>query len=132
MMQLLPTTASDPNIKIDDISTVEGNVHAAVKYLAFLRREFFADPAIPEADRLAFMWAAYNAGPDRVRRMRERADAIGLDDDRWFGNVEHMVQGVTGPETVRHVANVYKYYVAYRLSEELLKLRAVEIEALTE
>ena len=131
MMQLLPSTAADPIVGIADISSVENNVHAAVRYLAFLRREFFADASIPEPDRLGFMWAAYNAGPDRVRRMRERAQKIGLDPNRWFFNVEHAAQSVAGPETVRHVANTYKYYVAYRLSEALLRRKSVQIESLS-
>lgn len=124
IMQMRPSTASDPIVGIDDISTPDANIHAAVKYLAVLRDRYYSDPGIDEADRLAFIWSAYNAGPVKVRAMRKRAAQMGLDPNRWFFNVEHAAQAVAGPETVRYVANVYKYYLAYRLSEELLKRRA--------
>ena len=130
VMQLMPSTAADPNVGIDDIGDVANNIHAAAKYLAFLRDRYYDDSLIPQADRWGFMWAAYNAGPESVRLMRERAGAMGLDPNRWFFNVEHAVQRVAGAETVRHVANVHKYYIAYRLSEELLERRATELEAL--
>lgn len=69
-------------------------------------------------------------GPEKVRRMRERAVKMGLDPNRRFFTVEHAAQRVAGPESVRHVANVHKYYIAYRLSEELLERRAAELESL--
>ncbi len=131
IMQVLPSTAADPQVGIDDISSVENNIHAAVKYLAFLRDRYYASPSIDESDRLAFLWAAYNAGPEKVREMRKRAGALGLDPNRWFLNVEHVAQGVAGVETVRHVANTYKYYIAYRLSEELLHRRAEKLDAIS-
>ena len=130
LMQLLPSTAADPIVGIADIDSVENNVHAAVRYLAFLREQYYSSPEIPEADRWGFMWAAYNAGPGRVQRMRQRAAEIGLDPNRWFDNVEHAAQQVAGAETVRHVANVHKYYVAYRLSEDLLARRTTELTEL--
>jgi len=115
IMQLLPSTAADPNVGIPDISTIENNVKAGVKYMAFLRDRYFSDPAIPPEDQVYFAFAAYNAGPARVRQLRDKASTMGLDPNRWFDNVERAAMIVVGRETVRYVANIYKYYVAYRL-----------------
>jgi membrane-bound lytic murein transglycosylase MltF len=127
IMQLLPSTAADPNVGISDIGEVENNIHAGAKYLAFLRDRYFSATELDEEDRLAFSWAAYNAGPARVRQMRDTALATGLDPDRWFQNVEYAALELVGQETVRYVANVYKYYVAYRLKQDFLEALVDEV-----
>ncbi len=129
VMQLLPSTARDKNVGIPDISSIENNIHAGAKYLAFLRDRYFSDPKISESDQLAFAWAAYNAGPAKVRRMRSRATKMGLDPNRWFDNVEYAALQMVGQETVRYVANIYKYYVAYKLVEELKEKKIGVLEA---
>jgi hypothetical protein len=40
----------------------------------------------------------------------------GLDPDKWFNNVEIVVSQKIGTETTTYVRNIYKYYVAYRLT----------------
>jgi membrane-bound lytic murein transglycosylase MltF len=62
--------------------------------------------------------AAYNAGPTRIAGLRKRAASEGLDPNRWFGNVELMVAKDVGEQTVQYVSNIYKYYVAYKLTLE--------------
>lgn len=129
VMQLLPSTAKDKSVGIPDISGVENNIHAGTKYMAFLRERYFSGPEIGPEDRLAFSWAAYNAGPGRVRQMRSQAAEMGLDPNRWFDNVEYAALKIVGQETVRYVANIYKYYVAYRLAEELIEQKSGLIKA---
>jgi membrane-bound lytic murein transglycosylase MltF len=129
VMQLLPSTARDPRVGIPDISDVENNVHAGVKYMAVLRDSYFSGDEISEEDRFAFTWAAYNAGPAKVRRMRARAAEMDLDRNRWFQNVELAALAMVGRETVRYVANVYKYYVAYGLAQDLAEQRQAVREA---
>ncbi|MFZ0886459.1 MAG: transporter substrate-binding domain-containing protein [Candidatus Acidiferrales bacterium] len=41
---------------------------------------------------------------------------IGMDPDPWFGNVELVVAKDVGQQTVQYVSNIYKYYVAYKLT----------------
>jgi membrane-bound lytic murein transglycosylase MltF len=118
VMQLLPSTASDPNVGIPDIRDLENNVHAGAKYLAFIRDRYFADPELEPADRMAFTWAAYNAGPAKVRQMRDLAAEMGLDRNRWFGNVEVAAGKLVGRETVKYVADIKKYHLAYRMLSE--------------
>ncbi len=121
IMQVLPSTAADPNVGIPDITKIEHNIHAGVKYMDFMRNRYFSDPSIKEEDRVAFAWAAYNAGPAKVRRMRKLAGEMGLDPNVWFNNVEMAAGKIVGRETVQYVGNIFKYYVAYGLVRDRLE-----------
>jgi membrane-bound lytic murein transglycosylase MltF len=118
IMQLLPSTASDPSVGIPDVSSEENNIHAGAKYMALLRDRYYNDPLLSKEDRVAFCWAAYNAGPGNVRRMRRMTKELGLDPNRWFGNVEHAALAIIGQETVQYVRNIYKYYLTYQSLRE--------------
>ena len=113
IMQLLPATAADMGVA--DPTVLEDNVLAGVRYVRYLKDEFFDDPSLAPSERLLFALAAYNAGPGRVRQLRQTAAERGLDRNRWFNNVERIAAERIGRETVQYVANIYKYYVAYRL-----------------
>ena len=119
IMQLLPSTAADPNVDIANIDILENNIHAGAKYMSFLRSRYFSDDDISKQDRFAFTWAAYNAGPAKVRKLRNKAKEMGLNPNKWFHNVEYAALEVVGLETVRYVANIYKYYIAYKLSRDI-------------
>ncbi len=54
--------------------------------------------------------------------MREDAQKMGLDPNRWFRNVEIATAKEIGRETVQYVSNIFKYYIAYKLYAEDLKL----------
>jgi membrane-bound lytic murein transglycosylase MltF len=128
VMQLLPTTAADKAVDIPDISTVENNVHAGVKYLHWLRETYFSDPEISPLDRVLFSFAAYNAGPGNMQRARKRARRLGFDPNRWFGNVEiGMYRSVSG-EPASYVRNIYKYYVTYQGLEKSRQARDKALE----
>jgi len=127
VMQVLPSTAAD--MGIDDVHSLEGNIHAGVRYLAWLRDNYFDDPALQVEDRVAFAWAAYNAGPGRVIAMRRRSARMGLDRNRWFDHVEYAGLAMVGQETVRYVSNIFKYYVAYTRLKTIEGLRAESNEA---
>ena len=55
--------------------------------------------------------------------MRKEAAKRGLDPDKWFNNVELVTAEKIGIETTTYVRNIYKYYVAYKLQEEILAQR---------
>ena len=67
------------------------------------------------------VFASYNAGPNRIASLRKQAAREGLDPNEWFGNVELVVAKDIGQETVQYVSNIYKYYVAYKLTLEQTK-----------
>lgn len=126
IMQVLPSTAKDKNIGISDVQRLENNVHAGVKYLAFLRKRYFSDPQIEPRNQVRFALAAYNAGPAKINRVRSFASEMGLDSNRWFRNVELAALKVIGQETVRYVSNINKYYVIYMQASESFDARVKE------
>jgi membrane-bound lytic murein transglycosylase MltF len=115
VMQVLPSTAADPNVGIPDIEKLENNIHAGTKYLRFIVDRYFNDPSIDKVNRMLFAFAAYNAGPARINDLRQKAARKGLDPDIWFHNVEMTAAQEIGRETVQYVSNIYKYYIAYRM-----------------
>lgn len=116
IMQLLPSTAADANVGIPDISTAESNIHAGIKYLNFIRNRYFSDPEVDRFNQTLFAFAAYNAGPARIRKLRKMAAERGYDPNIWFDNVEVMAAKDIGSETVQYVANILKYYLAYTMT----------------
>jgi membrane-bound lytic murein transglycosylase MltF len=117
LMQILPSTAADPNVGIPDIEALDDNVKAGVTYLRFLRDRYFKKPEIEPLDEVLFSLAAYNAGRQNIARARERAKIMGLNPDVWFSNVEIAAAKTIGREPVIYVRNIYKYYVALSLME---------------
>jgi membrane-bound lytic murein transglycosylase MltF len=101
VMQVLPSTAKDPNVDIADIDKIENNIHAAAKYMRFVTDTFLAAPQTDEFNRTMFAFASYNAGPAKVAKLRRLAAKRGLDPDQWFGNVELVAADVIGRETVQ-------------------------------
>ena len=118
VMQLLPSTATDPNVGIPNIEEVEPNIHAGVKYLDFLRGRYFSDPGIDDLNRTLLALATYNMGPRNMINVRNRAGKLGYDPNVWFDNVEVAAAKTIGREPVQYVANIFKYYIGYRLSIE--------------
>ncbi len=120
IMQMLPTTAADKNVNIPNISSLEDNIHAGNKYLRFIRDRYFENEPMDEINKTLFSFAAYNAGPARIAKLRREASRQGLEPNIWFDNVEIIAAKRIGRETVQYVSNIYKYWVAYRLSREAL------------
>ena len=112
VMQLMPATGKA--MQVGDIRQLEPNIHAGVKYLRQLHDNYFSEPSVDEINQALFSFAAYNAGPTAINKMRSLARKQGRDANRWFGQVEVEVGKELGLETVRYVRNIVKYYVAYR------------------
>jgi membrane-bound lytic murein transglycosylase MltF len=123
IMQIKPSTAADKQVGINDISSPADNIRAGARYMRFLTDRYFSEPEVDELHQWLFALAAYNAGPAKVRRMRNQAAAEGHDPNLWIDNVELVAAREIGRETVRYVRNVYKYYVAYRMSWDTQVMR---------
>jgi len=123
VMQMLPSTAKDPNVNIPNINDLENNIHAGVKYLRFLRDQYFEKEPMDEANKTLFTMASYNAGAGRIAKLRSEAEKTELDPNVWFRNVEVIAARRIGGETVQYVSNIYKYYTAYRLTAEKLETK---------
>jgi len=116
MMQLMPATGKEMNV--GDIRKVDANIHAGVKYVRFMMDQYYKDEPMDRLNKGLFTFASYNAGPARVRQLRNEAQKRGLDRNVWFGNVEQIASERIGRETVTYVSNIYKYFVAYQLVVE--------------
>ena len=79
---------------------------------------YFPDAKFSEQNRALFAFAAYNAGPGNIAKMRKEAVTRGFDPDQWFNNVEIVTAARIGMETTTYVRNIYKYYVAYKLIQD--------------
>ena len=123
VMQVLPQYAAANPINISNVRDPQENIHAGAKMLAQITKTYFNDPAIDQMNKTLFTFAAYNAGQNRIVRLRKQAQEEGLDPNKWFGNVELMVAKDIGQETVQYVSNIYKYYVAYEMVLDQQKVR---------
>ena len=118
VMQISPETAADPHVGIPDVRALDDNIHAGVKYLRYVTDRYFSDANFDELNRHVFAFAAYNAGPARIQKLRSQATREGLDANQWFNNVEIVAAREVGREPVDYVRNILKYWVAYRLAQE--------------
>jgi membrane-bound lytic murein transglycosylase MltF len=118
VMQVMPATARDRSVNIPNIEELEPNIHAGIKYLRWIVDNYFDDPAIDPRNQMLFAFASYNAGPNRIARLRKEAEVAGLDPDVWFRNVELVAARKVGREPVQYVSNIFKYYLAYSLVAE--------------
>ena len=131
LMQIKPATAAGDPINIKGIDNdPDKNVHAGVKYLRFLADHYFDGLKGEEANQTFFALAAYNAGPSRFDRLREKAKKQGYDPDKWFGNVEWIVASEIGREPVDYVGNIYQYYVVF--SNEQLRRQSGAADGTTD
>ena len=135
LMQMLPSTAE--HLGFTDILEPDQGIHAGARYLHQLR-ERFDDPAISIQDRNWFALAAYNAGYRRIQKARGLAARMGLDENRWFGNVEQAMRAMGRPgkgyarcrcgQTVHYVRNIRNLYSVYASSARATRLVALARE----
>ena len=116
IMQVIPNLAAAPPISISNVDTAENNIRAGAKMMRHIADTYFNDEKLDPLNKTLMAFASYNAGPSRIARLRKKAAAEGLDPDLWFGNVELVVAKDVGQQTVQYVSNIYKYYVAYKLT----------------
>jgi membrane-bound lytic murein transglycosylase MltF len=113
VMQVMPATGKE--LKVGDISNLDPNIHAGVKYITHIRDEYFGDQPMDELNKDLFAFASYNAGPARIQGLRKIAAQRGLNPNVWFGSVALIAAEKIGRETVTYVSNIFKYYIAYTL-----------------
>jgi membrane-bound lytic murein transglycosylase MltF len=116
VMQVTPATGRA--LQVGDIHLIEPNIHAGTKYLDQLMARYFSDAKFSDQNRTLFAFAAYDAGPGNIAKMRKEAVPRGFDPDQWFNHVEIVTAARIGMETTTYVRNIYKYYVAYKLMQD--------------
>jgi membrane-bound lytic murein transglycosylase MltF len=113
IMQLMPQTGAE--MKVGDIHQIDANIHGGIKYSASMVQKLYGNEPMDDLNKVLFSFAAYNCGPNRVKQLRAEAAQKGLNPNVWIDNVEFIAANRVGAETVNYVANIYKYYVAYKL-----------------
>ena len=127
IMQVMPATGKD--MKVGDITEIEANINAGVKYMRFVMNEYYKDEPMDNLNKALMTFASYNCGPGRMRQLRRETEKRGLDPNVWFGNVERVASEKIGRETVTYVSNIYKYYLAYKMLVEQSEARAAAKKA---
>ena len=122
VMQVMPATGKE--MAVGDVTKLEPNIHAGVKYTRFMMNQFYENEPMDRLNKGLFTFASYNAGPGRIQQLRRLAAKRGLDPNKWFNNVELIAAEKVGRETVQYVSNIFKYYLAYRMLEEERETRA--------
>ena len=98
VMQVMPATGKE--LAVGDITKLETNIHAGVKYMRFMIDEYYKDDPMDDLNKALMTFASYNAGPNRIRTLREETAKRGLNPNIWFNNVERVVAEQIGRETV--------------------------------
>ncbi|MFO3722790.1 transglycosylase SLT domain-containing protein [Pseudomonas sp. HLMP] len=119
LMQITPAAAR--RVGVSNTATVDGNVLAGARYLALIRRKFFSSAQLNERERMAFVLAAYNLGPERVQAMRAEARRRGLNSNQWFFQTERIAMEQMGMGPVNFVNSVNKYFLAFNRERESLE-----------
>ena len=115
VMQVMPTTAGDKNVAIKDIHSSSPTSRRASSTCASWSNQYFDEPGIDRVNRHLFAFAAYNAGPTASRDCAARPRPRGW--TRTSGSTtSSLVAEDVGRETVQYVSNIYKYYIAYKLT----------------
>lgn len=126
LMQVMPKTGLQMGFK--DLVDPEKGIYAGVKYMNWVRRRFEAE--IPAKDRTWFTLASYNAGYGHVVDARTIARKMGLNPNKWFGNVEKAMLMLSKPkyyrkarygycrctEPVKYVSEIKTRYEDYKKS----------------
>lgn len=116
LMQLLPSTATEVGIEdpLDPASGIEGGV----AYLDQMRRRF--EDEMSQREKTWFALAAYNVGYTRIAKARATARQRGLNPNRWFGQVERVMQDMAANDhscrcgqTVVYVRGIRSLYDTY-------------------
>jgi len=124
LMQVLPRTAREMGVT-GDLHDPETGIRAGALYLRHLIDLF--ESSLPFAERMRFALASYNVGRGHVNDGRRLARELGLDPNRWYGNVETALPLLRQPvyasrarygycrcrEPVAYVSEINNRYLAY-------------------
>lgn len=97
LMQVMPATAKAMGVDPSALGIPDQNVFAAAKILARFDEAFKNKIPDPQ-ERLKFVVASYNSGPGHIYDSMALAEKIGLDPQKWLGNVSIAALMKSRPE----------------------------------
>ncbi len=131
LMQIMPVTGA--RFGIDSTSSERANIQAGVSFLKYLEK-FWAKRVSDPVERRNFVLASYNVGHGHVLDAQKLSAELGLDAERWAGNVETALKfkshakyykmtcvehgycrGESAVDYVKNVMNHYQHYVSLTL-----------------
>lgn len=127
IMQLMPATAREFGLPIEDVNIPDLNIKAGVEYIKSL--DMVYQKIENKEERIKFILASYNAGPAHILDAMALAEKYGKNKHIWFDNVEHYLSRLNDSayyhdevvkygrfkayETLRYVPFVLDTYVKY-------------------
>jgi len=72
----------------------------------FIRTHYFSDENIEPTNRILLSFAAYNAGPTKIKKLQKLTQKRGYNNKVWFNNMQVIVAENIGWETVQYVNNI--------------------------
>lgn len=97
LMQVMPSTSKAVGVDPASLSNPDNNVKAAAKIVAKLDQTLKNRVEDPQ-ERMKFVLAAYNSGLGHVFDAMALADKLGLDPQKWTGNVSIAALMKSRPE----------------------------------
>lgn len=129
LLQLLPATAEENGVKVQDLTDPTENLKAGVAHLLWLKN-YFSDVVEDSQERVKFILAAYNVGHGHVMDAIRLSEKYGANPNVWEGNVsdyllkkanskyfnDEVVQFgyCRGIEPVTYVSNIFSIYENYQ------------------
>ncbi len=109
IMQLMPATAEE--LGIDSSSSVAEHIHAGVRYLAYLNRQF--DEEITDSiTRIKLILAGYNIGFGHVHDAIRLAEYYDKDSDNWL-HIKYYLSNLTNPKYFNNEVVRNGYFPGY-------------------
>ena len=75
VMQVMPATGKEMNT--GDITKVESNIHAGIKYMSLMRNQFFANRPMDARNKILFSFAGTTPDQAVSRSFRRRLKNVG-------------------------------------------------------
>lgn len=127
IMQLMPRTAIEFGVSIEEIDIPSQNIKAGVEYIKSL--DMVYKKIEDREERIKFILASYNAGPAHIIDAMSLAEKYGKNKHIWFDNVAYYLDKLDEPtyyndpvvkygkfkayETLRYVPYVLDTYMNY-------------------
>jgi membrane-bound lytic murein transglycosylase MltF len=102
VMQLMPATGKE--MATGDVTQLEPNIHAGIKYVRLVRDQFFEREPMDTRNKILFSFAAYNAGPARIQKLPTTRS-------HWSRN--------SGPHRQKPAASYYKTFTNHPPADSL-------------
>lgn len=111
VMQLMPNTAKEFGVSLNEIRNPDQNIAASVKLIEHID-EMFSKYVPDKTERIKFILAAYNAGEGHILDGIALAEKYGKNKQVWDGNVRDVLMRKSHPDHLDDPAMKHGYFHA--------------------